>query len=86
MKLSKQATRQIQEAIRQLQTGIDFIMQDKTRVVRITGLANMPEHTWTCGTGEVAGSICKEIGSDLTGIYNAKQTLLRLITPVEIET
>lgn len=85
MKLSKQATRQIQEAICQLDDGISFIQSDYTRIVRLSSIAAMPEDSWSTKSGSQGIAIDKNIGSKLCQIYNARDTLKRLITPVVIE-
>ena len=86
MKLSKKLTTQIQNAIADLDQGLAFIDQDKTRIVRLTSVAALPHDNWTSQERETGIAINKQIGSDLCCLRNARQKLKQLITPVIIET
>ena len=84
-KLSAKATDHIQEAISQLDKGIAFIMQSETHIVCESPITNLPEYQWRNGTGKQGGAINKQIGSELCCLYNARQRLQWLITPVTVE-
>lgn len=80
MKLSKQAKRQIQDAIAQLDDGIAYIQSDFTRIVRLTSVAAMPEDSWSTTSGSRGVAVDKHIGSKLCQIYNARDTLKRMVS------
>jgi len=85
MKLSRKATMQIQEAINYLNTGLAFIDNPKTHIVRETQVAFLPDSAWTCGDGKRGGSINKEIGSNLCQFRNALARLEMMIKPTTQE-
>ena len=82
MKLPRKTQQDIGEAIAQLDRGIAFLLDDKTRVIRIRQGTSYPVDTWHNGVGVEAHAIQPEIGCDLCFIYNARDRLKRLITPV----
>jgi len=85
MKLSKQATREIGEAIAALNEGIDYIMSPRTIIVMETSVTGFPKDTWISGAGVSGLAIEKGIGSKLCYIWSARDRLKRLITPVVVE-
>ena len=85
MKLSKQATREIGEAIAALNEGIDYIMSSRTIVVMETSVTGFPKDTWTSGDGRAGIAIEKGIGSKLCYIWSARDRLKRLVTPAVVE-
>lgn len=80
MALSKKLTAQIQSAIDQLDRGIAYIKSDDTVIGRRTKSDNST--VWRDERGIRHYSVCKDIGSDLCYLYNARQSLKQLITPV----
>jgi hypothetical protein len=84
-KLTKKTVSEIQSVIASLDTGIAFILAQKTHIVRETNLASFPADTWTSGVGVKGLAITKEIGSELCGVFNARSKLQQMITPVLIE-
>jgi hypothetical protein len=84
-KLTKKTVAEIQSAIDSLNTGIGFILAQKTYIVRETSLASFPADTWTSGIGIKGIAITKEIGSELCGVFNARSKLQQMITPVLTE-
>lgn len=85
-KLSAKTIHAIREVIHSLDRGLAYIDSDKTRIVRITSIAALPRDNWTSQERETGVAVCKEIGSDLCHIRNAREALTRLITPVHVET
>lgn len=77
--MTKKHIRQIERAITELDRGITFLLEDNTKIVRRTGMAAMPEDSWTSGDNQRGVAITKEIGSDLCGVFSARETLARLL-------
>lgn len=84
MNLSKQATERIQDAIASLDRGIAFIKSPDTIIGRRSGSRSTITYNDERGLPHI--SIQKDIGSELCYLYNARQALQQLITPVEVET
>lgn len=83
MKLSKQATRRIQDAIDQLDRGINFIKSPDTIIGRRSGSRSTLTYNDERGLPHI--SIQKDIGSELCCLYNARHVLQLLLTPVIVE-
>lgn len=83
--MTKKLEHQIRSAINELEDGLRFLDEEKTKIVRLSKTTAMPADSWTSGLGQHGIAIEKQIGSPLCYLRNARQSLLRIVTPVVVE-
>lgn len=80
MKLTKKALHELNETLNQLNTGISFILDQNTAIMRKTTLTSADRFTSSLYPDVAFMSVNKEIGSNLALLYSAKSRLERFIS------